>query len=64
MNYYRITLQGEIIGSIVADSYETQNDRVIFYRGGYPTAMYLERFVQKIEQVMPVHAAKEKARAA
>ncbi len=59
MNYYRITLQGEITGSIVADSFETQNDRVIFFRSGKPTAMYLERFVQKIELVALVGAVKE-----
>lgn len=64
MNHYRITLQGEITGAIVADSFETQNDRVIFYRSGKPTAMYLERFVEKIELVFPKAIAEETARAA
>jgi hypothetical protein len=64
VNHYRITLQGEIIGSIVADSFETQNDRVVFYRSGNPTATYLERFVQKIEMVVPVVRPEQTARAA
>jgi hypothetical protein len=64
VNHYRITLQGEIIGSIVADSFETHNDRVVFYRSGNPTATYLERFVEKIEMVVPMVLVEPTARAA
>lgn len=49
MHQFHITLQGDITGSIYADTFEKRHDRIVFLREGYATATYLERFVLKIE---------------